>query len=78
MLPSTGFASNDYTFLLWSRTNIPGAPAQVGIADFAPDQGTLSLVPEPSTWVMMLLGLGAIGFVMQWSRKQSNAMNQAA
>jgi hypothetical protein len=77
MLPSTGFASEDYTFLLWSKTQIPGVP-QLGIADFAPDQGALSLVPEPSTWVMMLLGFGAIGFVMRRSRLPLNAADESA
>ena len=63
MLPSTGFAPEDYTFLLWSRTQLaPGVQPQLGIADFAPDEGLLPLVPEPSTWAMMLLGFGAVGF----------------
>lgn len=26
-------------------------------------------VPEPGTWAMMLLGFGAIGFSMRWSRR---------
>jgi hypothetical protein len=79
MLPSTGFAPDDYTFLLWSRTQLaPGTPPQLGIADFAPDQGALSLVPEPSTWVMMLLGFGTIGFVMRRSRLPLNAADESA
>lgn len=69
MLPSTGFATQDYTFLLWSRTQLaPGVPQQFGIADFAPDHGALSL-PEPSTWIMMLLGLGAIARAIRRSDK---------
>ena len=74
MLPSTGFASQDYTFLLWSRTQLaPGVQQQLGIADFAPDEGLLPLVPEPPSWAMMLLGFGAIGVVARRSRKHSNA-----
>ena len=70
MLPSTGFATEDYTYLLWSRTQLAaGVPQQLGIADFAPDQGVLPSVPEPSTWVIMLLGFGAVGFVVRRSRK---------
>ena len=65
MLPSTGFAMQDYTFVLWSRTAIPGVPAQFGVADFAPDQGQLSLVPEPSAWLMMVIGFGAIGLAFR-------------
>jgi len=47
---------------------------QFGIADFAPDHGLLSLVPEPSTWMMMLLGFGAIGFAMRRSRAPRNVL----
>ena len=73
MLPTSGFATEDYTFLLWSRTQLAaGAPQQLGIADFAPNQGVLPSVPEPSTWVMMLLGFGAVGLVVRWSRRQLN------
>jgi len=75
MLPSTGFATQDYTFMLWSRTQLAtGVPVQFGIADFAPDHGLLSLVPEPSTWMMMLLGFGAIGFAMRRSRAPRNVL----
>ena len=75
MFPSTGFATQDYRFLLWSRTQLAtGVPVQLGIADFAPDHGALSLLPELSTWAMMLLGLGAIGFAMRRSRASQNAL----
>jgi hypothetical protein len=44
MLPTTGFAPREYTFLLWSRTQLAaGVPAQFGIADFAPGQGALAV-----------------------------------
>jgi len=73
MLPSTGFAAEDYAFLLWSRTQLAaGVPVQFGIADFAPDEGTLSLVPEPSTWALTLLGFGVIGFAVTPSVKRHN------
>lgn len=35
-------------------------------------------VPEPSTWAMMLLGIGGIGMVMRRSRKQASATLQLA
>ena len=61
--------------MLWSRTQLAtGVPVQFGIADFAPDHGVLSLVPEPSTWMMMLLGFGAIGFAMRRSRAPRNVL----
>ena len=34
-------------------------------------------VPEPSTWAMMLLGFGAIGFTIR-RRKSANALTQLA
>jgi hypothetical protein len=73
MLPSTGFATQDYTFVLWSRTSTPGVPNQLGVADFAPDQGQLSLVPEPSAWLMMLMGFGAMGLAFRRQRRLSSS-----
>jgi len=35
-------------------------------------------VPEPSTWAMMLLGFGGIGFAMRRSRKQNGRLLQVA
>jgi hypothetical protein len=75
MLPSTGFDTDHYIFLLWSRTQpAAGVPQQLGIADFAPDQGSLSLLPEPSTWEMMLVGFGAMGFLLRRRRSNSRLM----
>jgi hypothetical protein len=55
-------------------------PVQFGIADFAPDEGALSVLPEASTWVLMLLGFGVIGFAIPRSVKARSAqsMQQAA
>lgn len=76
MLPSTGFAAQNYTFFLWSRTQLAaGVPVQFGIADFAPDQGTVSLVPEPATWLLMLLGFGTSGVMIRRSRKIQCALS---
>jgi energy-coupling factor transporter ATP-binding protein EcfA2 len=75
MLPSTGFDTDHYTFLLWSRTQpAAGVPQQLGIADFAPNQGSLSLLPEPSTWEMMLVGFGTMGFLLRRRRSNSRLM----
>lgn len=75
LVPSTGFASTSYTFLLWSRTQIAGVPNQLGVADFAPDTGNLSLVPEPSTWTMMLMGFAGVGLAI---RRQRQRVSSAA
>jgi hypothetical protein len=71
---STGFASEDYTFGLWSRMRIN--PTVDGtnneIADFLTGSGTLNarVVPEPATWLTMLLGFGLVGGVIRSARKR--------
>jgi len=42
--------------------------------DFAPDQGVLSLVPEPSTWMMMLTGFAALGLAARRRRVRLKAV----
>jgi hypothetical protein len=70
---STGFAPEDYTFGLWSRMRIN--PTVDGtnneIADFLTGSGTLNarVVPEPATWLTMLLGFGLVGGVIRSARK---------
>lgn len=64
LLPSTGFAPSDYTFELWSRVRVN--PLSDGlnteVADIAPNGGpTVAAVPEPGTWMTMLLGFCLIG-----------------
>jgi len=65
LLASTGFAPEDYTFGLWSRVRVsPGVDGTNNeIADFLAASGTLNarVVPEPATWLMMLLGFGLSG-----------------
>lgn len=70
LFPSRGFLPSDYTFTLWSRQRVN--PAMDGtnaeIADFA--QVALTVVPEPSTWALLILGFGAVGAGM---RRQARA-----
>ena len=72
LLPSTGFANKlDYTWNLWPRDSaFAGFSA---ISDFAPDNAnfTATPVPEPSTAVQSMLGLG--GLVAWRRRRQSNS-----
>src|SRR5437868_2578208 len=69
LLPSTGAAPANYGFNIWPRfgSTVTG---NAQISDFAPDNRLLSVngllpVPEPATWLMMLLGFGLLGGVMR-------------
>jgi len=73
LLPSTGFAKNNYTFNLWPRDgSLPAGFSQ--IADFAPDNAnfTATAVPEPGSLALMSLGLGGL----LW-RRRAAALNGA-
>jgi hypothetical protein len=53
---------------LWSRRRVN--PAMDGfaseIADFAPDASSLTAsVPEPSTWLTLIVGFGLVGAAMR-------------
>jgi hypothetical protein len=45
---------------------LPGGAANPGAFSFV---GSVTAVPEPGTWMLMILGLGAVGFAMR--RRQS-------
>lgn len=65
LLFPTGFTPQDYDFGLWSRVRVD--PLTDGtnneIADFLQGSGGLNarVVPEPATWMTMLLGFGLAG-----------------
>lgn len=77
LLFSTGFGPLDYDFTLWSRARVN--PALDGlnseIADFAPGQGAIraSLVPEPATWLSMILGFALAGTALRTRRRHAAA-----
>ena len=66
LLPSTGFDPTNYTYTLWSRQRVnPAADGtNAEIADFAPAV-LATAVPEPGSWLMMLLGFGVIGTLLR-------------
>ena len=71
LLPGTGFANKlDYTWNLWPRDT--SAAGFAAISDFAPNNAnfTTTPVPEPSTAVLTVLGLGGL---LAWRRRQSNS-----
>ena len=70
LLPGKGFAKSDYTWNLWPRDG--SQPAGNGqISDFAPDNSNapVAVVPEPSSVMLLALGLGALG----WRARRRNA-----
>jgi hypothetical protein len=63
LLPSTGFDPESYGFNIWPRS---GAGGTAVISDFAPDNATVAAaVPEPASWLMMIVGFGLLGFQMR-------------
>lgn len=67
LLPSTGFSPTQYGFNLWPRLGLNNSSE---ITDFAPENANLSVsaVPEPATWAMMLLGFLGIGATVRQKR----------
>lgn len=67
LLPSTGFAFENYTYNHWSRSAL--GPETL-IADVAPTGATFRAapVPEPATWALLIVGFGAAGLAMRHRR----------
>ena len=57
LLPSMGFAFDDYTWNLWPRDG--SVTGNASISDFAPDASNAAVtsVPEPGSWALLGLGL---------------------
>ena len=66
LLPSTGFTPEQYGFSIWPRLATGDFTV---IADFAPNDSTIAVIPEPGAWALMLLGFGALGAMMRWRRR---------
>ena len=75
LLPSTGADPLDYGFNLWPRTEIDTPGNLEHISDFAPNNALLkaTAVPEPVTWLMMLLGFGMTGTAIRFRRSRALA-----
>ncbi len=59
----------EYGWNLWPRD---GA-GNTRISDFAPDNSVLRLVPEPGTWMTMLLGFALVGTAFRKRRRLAAA-----
>lgn len=67
-----GLEAND---VVYTQSNRSPALGRVGEAEAKAD--TPAILPEPATWVMLLLGFGAIGaFVRRKFRKSEERFNQ--
>ena len=69
LLPSMGADPLSYGFNLWPRTDL--TPSNLAaISDFAPDNAimTPTAVPEPETWLSLLLGFGLAGTALRFRR----------
>ena len=73
LLPSTGATPQNYGFNIWPREGAV-VTNNSQITDFAPNNALLAVngvfVPEPASWLMMLLGFGLIGGMMRVRRKR--------
>lgn len=71
LLPSRGFAFEDYTFTMWIRKRVNPAldGTNAELADFIPDaSGFTASVPEPTSWAMLIVGFGLSGAVLRRRR----------
>jgi hypothetical protein len=75
-LIDTGDVFVDSPVLLMLSANQAGGSGSVGVVLTNRSGVTLS-IPEPSTWVMMILGFGALGYAATRGRKTNIAMLSA-
>jgi len=75
LLPSTGATPANYGFNIWPREGAV-VTNNSQITDFAPNNALLSAngilpVPEPATWLSMIVGFGLLGAAMRFRRSGS-------
>jgi hypothetical protein len=65
---SGSFVATASTGVITFSTGLNGGDADIGL-----DNVSISAVPEPATWAMMLVGFGGMGVAMRSRRKQAVA-----
>lgn len=72
LLPSRGFAPEDYTFSLWTRlrANPLVDGTNVEIADLLGAGGFSASVPEPQSWALLLAGFAGVGMMARRQRRR--------
>jgi hypothetical protein len=82
ILASTGTGASEVVYWLYGNGNsieffhIVTTPSYAYVDDYGTFSATVSAVPEPSTWAMMLLGFAGIGFTA-YRRKSKSALMAA-
>ena len=74
--PGVGTCGATETFAITNVPIVAGAPNEIAVSGLSRGNGSYggnatflpAAVPEPATWAMMLLGMGAIGFSMRRRR----------
>ncbi len=61
----------------WEADTPPGSITTIKQVRILRD-GDSTVVPEPGTWAMMLMGFGAAGFAMRRRRRQTGELRQLA
>lgn len=74
----SGFKAGANTLTFLTSNNIPGQNANVNPSGFRFKIAPMAAVPEPATWMTMLLGFGLIGGTVRNRRRHGNAAVAAA
>ena len=68
--PGATLDPSHFGFNLWTRDGTGGINS---IADFAPNNATISAIPEPTGWALMITGFGLAGATLRGRRKSAAA-----